>query len=170
MAAIAESLNTPGRTRAKSHSGCFACGQDNPEGLKLRFERGESGVMRALWRPGALLEGFRGIVHGGVVGTALDEAMSKAVASSGLEALTAELRVRYRRPVRSEAVYEIRGWVVRRSKRLVKTEALLISEDGTEHAHGWADFLVLPAHAGASSRVTVSSTSCGGSVARPPAA
>nr|MCU0248270.1 PaaI family thioesterase [Bryobacter sp.] len=158
MAAAAETVNSPCPTRAKTHSGCFACGQDNPEGLKLRFQRGEAGVMRAEWRPGPLLEGFRGIVHGGVVSTALDEAMSKAVAASGVEALTAELRVRYRQPVRSEAAYELRGWIVMRSRRLVRTEAVLLSADGTEHAHGWADFLVLPAHARASSRATAPST------------
>jgi acyl-coenzyme A thioesterase PaaI-like protein len=99
--------------------------------------------MVAGWTPGPAWEGFRGIVHGGVVSTVLDEAMSKAVAATGIEALTAELRVRYRLPVNSGATFQIRGWIVKRSKRLIQTEASLCSSDGKVHARAWGSFLCL---------------------------
>jgi acyl-coenzyme A thioesterase PaaI-like protein len=89
-------------------------------------------------------EGFRGIVHGGVVSTVLDEAMSKAVAATGSEALTAKLRVRFRRHVTSGDVFLIRGWIVKRNRRLIEAEAVLTAPDGTEHAHAWASFLTVP--------------------------
>jgi acyl-coenzyme A thioesterase PaaI-like protein len=129
---------------ARPHSACFVCGQDNPNGLRIPFERQANGAMTAAWTPGSSWEGFRGIVHGGVVSTVLDEAMSKAVAASGTEALTAELRVRYRLPVQSGAAFVIRGWIVSRRKRLIEAEATLVSPDDTEHAHAWASFLTLP--------------------------
>lgn len=69
------------------------------------------------------------------------QAMSKAVSSSGCEALTAELQVRFRRPVASGQSFLVRGWIVRRSKRLVRTESTLTARDGVEHAHAWASFL-----------------------------
>ena len=129
---------------ARPQSACFVCGQDNPGGLRVRYQRQDNGEMTAAWSPGPAWEGFRGIVHGGVVSTVLDEAMSKAVAASGSEALTAELRVRFRRAVPSGAVFLIRGWIVKRNKRLIATEATLTAPDGTEHAHAWATFLALP--------------------------
>lgn len=129
---------------ARPHSRCFVCGQDNPAGLKIAFRRLESGEMTAVWRPETPWEGFRGIVHGGLVSTVLDEAMSKAVAASGSEALTAELRVRFRLPVKSGETFTIRGWIVRRNKRLIETEAVLADLKGAEHAHAWGRFLALP--------------------------
>ena len=98
----------------------------------------------ATWTPAPVWEGFRGIVHGGVVSTVLDEAMSKAVAATGREALTAELRVRFRRHVTSGEAFLIRGWISNRTKRKIETEATLTAADGTEHAHAWATFLALP--------------------------
>jgi len=53
-------------------------------------------IMERVW------EGFRGIVHGGVVNTVLDEAMSKAVAGTGTEAQT--------RGFRGCPAREIRRW------------------------------------------------------------
>jgi acyl-coenzyme A thioesterase PaaI-like protein len=79
------------------------------------------------------------------VSTVLDEAMSKAVAGSGEEALTADLRVRFRRHVTSGGVFVVRGWVVKRRKRVIRTEASLTAKDGTECAHARATFLTLTA-------------------------
>ena len=131
--------------QAKPHSGCFVCGQDNPRGLGLRFTRLEDGTMCAEWRPGQDWEGFAGIVHGGVVSTVLDEAMSKAVAATKTQALTAELRVRFRLHVASGATFQIRGWINQRNGRLIETEASLTAPDGTEHAHAWGRFLAVRA-------------------------
>jgi len=133
-----------GRLRARAQSACVVCGQNNPHGLQIRFRREDNGEITAAWTPSSAWEGFSGIVHGGIVGTVLDEAMSKAVAATGTEALTAELRVRFRHPVDAGKLFSIRGWIVSRNKRLTKTEAALIAGDGTEHAHAWATFLALP--------------------------
>jgi acyl-coenzyme A thioesterase PaaI-like protein len=130
--------------RARSQEACFVCGRENPRGLQIEFERQAGGEAIATWTPSPALEGFRGIVHGGVVSTVLDEAMSKAVAFTGHEALTAELRVRFRRRVASTDTVLIRGWVVRQNKRLIEAEATLTALDGLERAHAWARFLALP--------------------------
>ncbi len=140
-----KSSNGSSALRASTHPGCFACGEGNPRGMRLRFRTESRGDVTAVWKPTPEWEGFRGIVHGGVVSTVLDEAMSKAVASLPREALTAELRVRFRNPVRSSATLLIRGWVHEQAKRRIVTEAILSGEDGTEHAHAWAVFLELPA-------------------------
>jgi acyl-coenzyme A thioesterase PaaI-like protein len=129
---------------AQSQSACFVCGQDNASGLRLKFHLERDGAMAARWTPDSAFEGFHGIIHGGVVSTVLDEAMSKAVAAAGAEALTAELRVRFRHHVATGGDYRVRGWIVRRHKRVIDAEAALTAADGTEHAHAWAKFLSLP--------------------------
>ncbi len=128
---------------ARRQSCCFACGPDNPHGLRLRFTQTRQGEMIAEWTPDPSTEGFQGIVHGGLVSTVLDESMAKAVAASGAEALTAELRVRFRRHAVAGKTTHVRGWVTARKKRLILTEAMLTDPEGAEFAHAWASFLVL---------------------------
>ncbi|MBS1854462.1 MAG: PaaI family thioesterase [Acidobacteria bacterium] len=127
--------------RAQTGNLCVVCGPGHPHGLRLRFEIAPSGDASAPWTPTADWEGFRGVIHGGIVSTVLDEAMSKAVAALPAEAFTAELRVRFRRHVASGSPYLIRGWVVERRKRHITAEAALTTPDGVEHAHAWATFL-----------------------------
>ena len=83
------------------------------------------------------------MVHGGIVSTVLDEAMSKAVAAAHGVAVTGELRVRFRHPVAPGEELHIRGWIVERKKRLVAAEATLTSSDASQRAHASAAFLLL---------------------------
>lgn len=96
-----------------------------------------------MWRPDEVWEGYRGVIHGGIVSTVLDEAMSKAVAAAGIRALTCEIRVRLRQRVEVAEELRIRGWVVEKRKRRIVTEATLKAPNGAERAHAWATFLEL---------------------------
>jgi len=124
---------------------CFACGQDNPAGLKLVFTHQPEGAADAVWVPGQEHQGWPGVVHGGLLSTVLDEAMSHAVLAAGLKAMTAELRVRFRRPAPPGGELRIRGWVVQRARRLVEAEASLTDSGGAEYAHGWGRFFAFDA-------------------------
>jgi acyl-coenzyme A thioesterase PaaI-like protein len=44
--------------------------------------------VRADWHPSSEYTGFDGVIHGGVVTTALDEAMAKAIVSTDTKGLT----------------------------------------------------------------------------------
>jgi hypothetical protein len=79
--------------RARAQNRCIVCGPENPHGLRIHYMRERDGAITAEWRPTESWEGFEGIVHGGIVSTVLDEAMSKAVAAMNCEALTGELKV-----------------------------------------------------------------------------
>ena len=130
--------------QARTQNRCFVCGQENPYGLHIHFVRERDGAIWAEWQPTENWEGFKGIVHGGIISAVLDEAMSKAVAAIKCEALTGELGVRFRHHVSTGESLRIRGWVVGKVKRLVKAEATLMAADGSERAHAWARFLALP--------------------------
>ena len=128
---------------ARPRSTCFACGPENRRGLRLRFQTAP-GEASATWMPESDFEGFRGIVHGGIVSTVLDEAMSKAVAASGTQALTAELTIRFREHVAVGASYQVTGRIIQRRRRLIEAEAAITAPDGTQCAHARGRFLALP--------------------------
>jgi uncharacterized protein (TIGR00369 family) len=127
----------------KTRSTCFACGPEHPTGLRLRFEFTDDGTALARWLPDEAWHGFQGVVHGGIVSTVLDEAMAKAVSSSAGEFPTAELRVRFRRPVQPGERYMIRGWIVENARRRILTEGAITDSAGEEYAHAWGTFLSL---------------------------
>ncbi len=129
------------RPSALLNPNCIVCGARNPKGLQLEFHIGAVGV-DATWVPGAEWESFRGTVHGGIVTAVLDEAMSRAVIARNWQALTVDLRVRFRARVMPEEKLHVHGWVVGRHKRKVVTEATLVTANGVERAHGWGVFLI----------------------------
>ena len=128
---------------ARPQSRCIVCGPDHPHGLHVVYTVAPDGGVSGSWTPTADWEGFRAIIHGGIVSAVLDDAMSKSVAVLQCEALTGELRVRFRRHVAPGEKLQIREWVAARGKRLVETEATLTDLDGVERTHAWASFLTL---------------------------
>ena len=65
-------------TEIVKYSGCFVCGDKNPDGLRIRFfTEGEEAVAECI--ADARFQGFKGIYHGGLTATLLDEIMAKAV-------------------------------------------------------------------------------------------
>ena len=82
-----------------THS-CFVCGESNTAGLNLRFET-DGRVVHARFTPAAEHIGFKGVVHGGILATLLDEIMVWACAVQAKQfAYCAELNVRFVRPAR----------------------------------------------------------------------
>lgn len=123
---------------------CFACGASNTNGLKLQFRVDDDGSVNADWTPSNIWEGFQGIIHGGIVSTVLDEAMSKAVASAGQPALTCHLEVRLHRAGAPSESLAVHGWVVKKRRRYIRVEAQLCDRQNVERAHAWATFLAVP--------------------------
>src|SRR5258708_13030429 len=77
---------------------CFACGHDNPEGMRLKFvQEGNRFVCRL--RLGKRYTGPPGYCHGGIIATILDDAMSKLNKLRDLVAATSRMTVEYLRPV-----------------------------------------------------------------------
>src|SRR4051794_40089624 len=115
-----------------TNSNCFACGTSNPHGLQLHFLIAEDGSAHASWTPARACESFLDTVHGGLLTTAMDEAMAKAILASGTRALTCELRVRLHDSVHPDMPVHVRGWIVKRRRRLITTEGSICSDSGTE--------------------------------------
>ena len=101
---------------------CFVCGKENPHGLCLEWTVGADGAARALFRPERRHQGWRGILHGGIVAALIDEAMAQCARVTGKPAMTASLEIRYRSavPIGAELVAEAR--VVGERGRLLQLE------------------------------------------------
>jgi uncharacterized protein (TIGR00369 family) len=105
--------------RAVPHTrGCFVCGESNPIGLRLKMQT-DGRLVQTRFVPRNEHVGFKQTMHGGLVGTLLDEVMAWACAVYTRRfAYCAELNVRFLLPVRPEVEIIIRGEVVenRRNK------------------------------------------------------
>jgi len=88
-------------THRRAHRHCFVCGDAAPGGLGLRFSVGPDGVVATDWCSPPDYQSYDDILHGGLIVTLLDSAMVQALFARGVVARTAELRVRYHRPVRT---------------------------------------------------------------------
>lgn len=111
---------------------CFVCGTENTEGLRLRFSVDEAQrSIETLWMPREAHHGYTGVVHGGLVATVLDEAVGKLSVSLGMPAVTAELSVRFLKPVPTARPLRVRGRITEVRNRVLLGEAEATLEDGT---------------------------------------
>jgi uncharacterized protein (TIGR00369 family) len=120
---------------------CFACGQKNPIGLKLKFAQEGKGV-RAEFTPGELHQGWSGLVHGGIIGCILDEAMSYAALYAGVNSLTARMQTRFKRPLQTGQPLVVTARVTRQTRKLVEAEAEMHLKDGTPVADSTATMFI----------------------------
>ena len=93
----------------------MVCGQSNPFGLGLKFVCEEDGSVAATFLGHPALEGFQGFLHGGMIASLLEGAMTNCLFAHGCVAMTGELNVRYREPVVIGEEMRIRGWIKRSS-------------------------------------------------------
>jgi uncharacterized protein (TIGR00369 family) len=121
---------------------CFGCGPKNPIGLKLK-PGWDGRVVRAEFTPNKLHQGWSGVVHGGIIGCLLDEAMSYAAWFSGLNTVTARMETRFKRPVPIEELLVITASLTKRTRKLVGAKAEISLKDGTVVADSTATMFIL---------------------------
>ncbi len=80
---------------------CFACGKDNPIGLKLDIDASEDGAKIEGYVIKKEYQGYAGIVHGGILSLILDEIQVYAAGGKGYKTVTAKIEVRFIKPVKT---------------------------------------------------------------------
>lgn len=139
--ASVESAKCPVTISAENgHAHCLLCGESNPWSLRLFFRPDEDDVASAQFQADSRLQGYEGILHGGMIAALLDSAMTHCLFHQGVRALTGDLRVRFRKPVSCDAALTIRAWVVTSRPPLYRLRAELLHE-GNLMAWGEARFL-----------------------------
>lgn len=103
---------------------CFVCGKENPDGLQLDFLiNREDESITAEFTPTKTYQGFVDIIHGGIITTVLDEAMVKLAFELGINAVTAKMEIKFRKPVFSGENLKITGRIVKKDKKWIEAEA-----------------------------------------------
>ncbi len=109
---------------------CFGCGPNNPHGMHLEFYKAADGTVVCLPTIADTFEGPTGYLHGGIIATLLDEAMSKALRSHGLQAVTRHLEVDYLRPVPSTKPLRIEARRTHHEGKKQYVQAQIFNADG----------------------------------------
>ena len=133
-------VDAAGRRYAFADHHCFACGRDNPIGMRLRIELGE-GTASTEWVGGEDYVGWSDKLHGGIIATLLDEVMAWAPSSYDSWAVTAEMTVRYRSPANPGERLEASGRVTERRRRIYEVHGEVRGADGRLVAEGRGRYL-----------------------------
>ena len=132
------------RLEPKPENPCFGCGGGNPRGMRLSFERDDTRQrIVGHFRLGEEYQGGSGYLHGGIIALLLDEAMSKATRFHAEHAVTADLRVQYKHPIRVHTDIVVEGFMIRREGRQLYHEGEIRSAAGDLLARGEGRFVII---------------------------
>ena len=115
--------------RAQAHSNCVVCSPSNGRSLCLKFAASNDGGVQAGFDCDESFEGYPGMLHGGVITSLLDGAMTNCMFARGTPAMTAELTVRFRHPVIVDRAANVRAWVERSSPPLHVLKAVVLQDE-----------------------------------------
>jgi uncharacterized protein (TIGR00369 family) len=107
------------------HAACLLCGTENPWSLGLTFVPDSNGRVCTVLKADERLQGYAGMLHGGVSAAVLDSAMTHCLFHLGVRGVTADLRVRYVKAVPLNAGVELRAWVTVETPPLYRLKAEL---------------------------------------------
>ncbi len=119
---------------------CFVCGEKNPSGLHLGFSL-QDGKVFAEFIPQKIHQGYKDIVHGGIISSIIDEAMVKAALMQGMPAVTAEITVRFKNPLRAGEKLIVEAQITDINRKIIETSATVKKPDNTLIAEGHAKLL-----------------------------
>jgi len=120
---------------------CVACGIHSEIGLRMSFSLNDDRSVESSVTVPARFQGWRNVVHGGVVALLLDEAMAYAAGALGLLGVTAELKMRFRKPVPTEKPLIVRGRVAWQRRNVLSIEASVHDGTGALLALGTGSFV-----------------------------
>lgn len=107
------------------HADCHLCGEQGP----LRFALLAPGQVSAEFVGRPHHQGYPGLIHGGVISSLLDAAMTHCLFSLGHQALTAELQVRFLAPAPLQTPLILTGRLLNQRRHLFQLEAELCQGD-----------------------------------------
>lgn len=122
----------------ENNNRCFVCGEENPFGLQIKPQIIADGeTIRIECIPHSHFQGWADVIHGGILSTLMDEAITYVgIASFGSPAVTAQLKVRFRKPAPVGSKLIVTANRVKNTTRLIEATAHIELEDGTLIADG----------------------------------
>lgn len=111
--------------RSTYHQSCTVCSLSHEHGLQAEFSVCDDGAVETTNVYGEESEGYEGILHGGVIASLLDGAMTNCLFSYGKVGVTGSLNTRYLHSVMSGAPLSIRAHLVKSRHPLYVLTAVL---------------------------------------------
>lgn len=97
---------------------CFVCGDQNKNGLQTKWYVENNKVISS-FRADARYVGYENVIHGGILGALLDEAMIwAAFAQTEQFGVTAELSIRFLKSLHVGELCCVEGWLVENKGRM----------------------------------------------------
>jgi len=121
------------------YGNCFVCGDKNQIGLKLDFYE-KDGKAVAEFTPTKEFEGYKNILHGGILSTLLDEVMIKSILAKEILTVTSQIEVKFKKPAIIGEKLTIEGEVTGERGRLILTEGKVVKENGAVVAEAKGKF------------------------------
>jgi uncharacterized protein (TIGR00369 family) len=128
--------DSPNLSAQNGHESCLLCGNLNPRSFNLSFRKAGNGVVQAHFKTHVELQGYEGILHGGVIAALLDAAMTHCLFHHGVQAVTGDLHVRFLQPVSCNVSLEIIAWILSSHPSLYRLRAEIILD---ERVMAWAE-------------------------------
>jgi uncharacterized protein (TIGR00369 family) len=120
---------------------CFACGLLSDYGLKMRFSTDDAREVACRIVLPPMVQGWRGLAHGGIVALLLDEAMAYAAGAHGHKGMTGEMKLRFRKSVPIGEPLLVRGKIVWQRRNVLGAEARVEDAEGTLLATATGSFV-----------------------------
>ncbi len=128
-----------------TYEGCLVCGHPhvNPSTLNRRFKVTDDGV-EVNFKADFRQAGYKGIVHGGITTALLDETIGWAIAvEKKMMFMTAELNVRFIRPLPVGLDVTVRGRATEHKSRYSMAEGEIVDADGHIYAKATGKFFLM---------------------------
>jgi acyl-coenzyme A thioesterase PaaI-like protein len=123
---------------------CYVCGKKNRKGFRLDFTHSRKGRLTAEVTFRKEHQGYKNIVHGGMIAMLLDEIMVNLAWLDGIPAVTAEITVRLKKAVPVGQKVLLEGLLAKEEGRLLRMTATARDPKGTLYASAEAKCLKMP--------------------------
>ena len=129
-------------TRDLVHHHCLICGNSSEKIPQLSFHIMDDGSVKTNISCDPSLQSYPDRLHGGIISTVIDAAMTNCLFAKCIVAVTASLSIRFLHPVEIGGTACVRAWIVKESKHLYKLDSELI-QNGQVKAKARGKFLQL---------------------------
>jgi uncharacterized protein (TIGR00369 family) len=123
----------------RRYPGCFVCGDKNPIGLNVPFYVKDDRVV-AEYTAERQFEGYKDVLHGGILSALLDEVMIRSVLALGIYTLTSEINVKFKKMVKIGDRLSLEGRLIEDKGRVLLAEGKITNQKNEVVAEGEGKF------------------------------
>jgi len=114
--------------RSQVHANCVICSPFNEGALGLEFALPQDDTVKTAFGCDKSFQDYDNVLHGGVVASLLDGAMTNCMFAHGCIGVTAELNVRFRHPVVTGRTATVHAWITRWANPLYLAKVEVLQE------------------------------------------